>query len=310
MSNCLFCYKPVEGKSIYHARCCKKFFGIEILPELKLDKELLNKLAEETVNKRIAITGVQPKLSLDLENMNPGKRLTIVGLWGKFILKPQNTELAAMPETEDLTMHLAELFKIRTCEHCLIPISDNNLAYVAKRFDRKGNTKIHMEDFCQLGGFQTEQKYDSSYERCGKLISLYCTNKGLDVLNYFELLVFSFLSGNSDMHMKNFAVLYLGEEIVLSPAYDLINSALVFPKDKDDTAMLLGGRKKNIKLKDFENLAGSLGLGEKVFMRVLTKFTGNRDKVFDLIDRSFLSDEYKKKYKEIWLDRTGRLSLS
>jgi len=308
MSNCLFCYKPLEGESNYHARCCRKFFGVEILPELKLNKELLDELAEETVNKRIAITGVQPKLSLDLEKIDSGKRLTIVGLWGRFILKPQNIELAAMPETEDLTMHLAELFKIKTCEHCLIPVSGDSLAYVAKRFDRKGNTKIHMEDFCQLGGFQTEQKYDSSYERCGKLISLYCTNKGLDVVRYFELLVFCFLSGNSDMHMKNFAILYSGDEIILSPAYDLINSALVFPKDKDDTAMLLSGKKKNIKLKDFENLASALGLATKVFTRILTKFTGNHDKVFDLIDRSFLTDGYKEQYKKIWVERTARLS--
>jgi len=308
MSNCLFCYKPLEGESNYHARCCRKFFGVEILPELKLNKELLDELAEETVNKRIAITGVQPKLSFDLEKIDSGKRLTIVGLWGRFILKPQNIELAAMPETEDLTMHLAELFKIKTCEHCLIPVSGDSLAYVAKRFDRKGNTKIHMEDFCQLGGFQTEQKYDSSYERCGKLISLYCTNKGLDVVRYFELLVFCFLSGNSDMHMKNFAILYSGDEIILSPAYDLINSALVFPKDKDDTAMLLSGKKKNIKLKDFENLASALGLATKVFTRILTKFTGNHDKVFDLIDRSFLTDGYKEQYKKIWVERTSRLS--
>jgi len=308
MSNCLFCYKPLEGESNYHARCCRKFFGVEILPELKLNKELLDELAEETVNKRIAITGVQPKLSLDLEKIDSGKRLTIVGLWGRFILKPQNIELAAMPETEDLTMHLAELFKIKTCEHCLIPVSGDSLAYVAKRFDRKGITKIHMEDFCQLGGFQTEQKYDSSYERCGKLISLYCTNKGLDVVRYFELLVFCFLSGNSDMHMKNFAILYSGDEIILSPAYDLINSALVFPKDKDDTAMLLSGKKKNIKLKDFENLASALGLATKVFTRILTKFTGNHDKVFDLIDRSFLTDGYKEQYKKIWVERTSRLS--
>jgi serine/threonine-protein kinase HipA len=307
MANCLFCYKPVESGLAYHASCCKKFFGIEKLPELKLDKELLDKLAEETVNKRIAVTGVQPKLSLDLESTEVGKRLTIVGLWGRYILKPQNAELVQMPEVEDLTMHLAELFRIRTCEHCLISTADGKLAYVAKRFDRKDNAKIHMEDFCQLGGFQTEQKYDSSYERCGKLINLYCTNKGLDLFTYFELLVFSFLSGNSDMHMKNFAILYPGNEIVLSPAYDLVNSALVFPKDKDDMAILLSGKKRNIRLKDFQNLASSLGLSMKVFTRIIHKFTGKQVEVFDLIERSFLSKEYKARYKKIWLERTARL---
>jgi len=297
MANCLFCYQTLEAGLTYHAKYSKKFFGTEQLPELKLDQKMLDQLAEETVNKRIAVTGVQPKLSLDLEINTAGKRLTIVGLWGRFILKPQNTELAAMPEVEDLTMHLAELFKISTCQHALIPITDGSLAYIAKRFDREGNTKIHMEDFCQLGGFQTEQKYDSSYERCGKLINTYCSNKGLDLLAYFELLIFSFLSGNSDMHMKNFSILYQGDEIVLSPAYDLINSDLVFPKDKDDMPMMLSGRKSKIKLKDFENLAKSLGLSDKVFQRVISKYTGAKDKVFELIDQSFLSEEYKHNTK-------------
>lgn len=306
MNNCLFCYNPVEVGA-YHSKCCKKFFGTKILPELKLDNALLEQLAQETVNKRIAVTGVQPKLSLDLENVSAIKRLTVTGLWGKYILKPQNTEIEAMPETEDLTMHLAELFRIKTCQHCLIPISDGSLAYVAKRFDRKDNIKIHVEDFCQLGGFQTEQKYDSSYERCGKLINLYCTNKGLDVLNYFELLVFSFLSGNNDMHMKNFSILYQDDNIMLSPAYDLINSTLVFPKDQDDTALLLSGKKRNIKRKDFENLSGSLGLSPKVFTRVIDKFLSNNDMVFNFIDKSFLTPEYQEKYKKIWLERAKRL---
>ena len=309
MANCFFCYKALEGIQDYHVTCCKKFFGTDQLPELKLDQRLLDDLAKETVNKRIAVTGVQPKLSLDLENTGTGKRLTIVGLWGKYILKPQNSAMAFMPEVEDLTMHLAALFKIRTCEHALIPVSDGKLAYVAKRFDRVGKTKIHMEDFCQLGGFQTEQKYDSSYERCGKLINLYCTNKGLDVLNYFEILLFSFLSGNNDMHMKNFSILYSGDQIKLSPAYDLINSALVFPSDRDDTALLLSGCKVNIKLKDFENLAVVLGLSGKVFERVIDKFTKRSDQVFKMIDSSFLSLAYKERYKMIWTERISRLKV-
>lgn len=283
------------------------FFGTEKLPTIALDREMLNQLATETVNKRIAITGVQPKLSLDLEKNIDGVRLTIVGLWGRYILKPQNTQLKEMPEVEDLTMHIARLFKIKVCQHALVPIADGSLAYIAKRFDRDKNTKIHMEDFCQLGGFQTEQKYDSSYERCGKLISSYCTNKGLDLLAYFELLVFSFLSGNSDMHMKNFSILYQGEEIVLSPAYDLINSALVYPNDKDDMALLLSGRKSKIKLKDFENLAETLGLSEKVFKRVISKYTEAQSEVYALIDQSFLSEQYKENYKKIWLERSLRL---
>ncbi|MEE1885077.1 HipA domain-containing protein [Pedobacter flavus] len=308
MANCLFCYQPMAPGLIYHAKCCKKFFQTEQLPDLALDKAMIDSLVEETVNKRIAVTGVQQKLSLSLEINGNDSRLTIVGLWGRYILKPQSAEIPAMPEVEDLTMHLAKLFKISTCQHALLLTVDGSLAYIAKRFDREGDAKIHMEDFCQLGGFMTEQKYDSSYERCGKLISAYCTNKGLDLLNYYELLVFCFLSGNSNMHMKNFSILYKGDEILLSPAYDLINSALVFPQDKDDMAMFLSGRKRKIQLKDFENLAKSLGLSEKVFKRVIAKYTGTQDKVFALIDQSFLSEEYNEDYKKIWEERRTRLT--
>lgn len=287
-----------------------KFFGSGKLPELKLDKELLEKLAKETVNKRISITGVQPKLSIDIESIAGAKRLTIVGLWGKYILKPQNGEISQMPEVEDLTMHLARLFNIWTCDHCLIPASNGDFVYLAKRFDRSGKVKIHMEDFCQLGEFQTEQKYDSSYERCGKLIKAHCTNSGLDIIYYFELLLFSFLSGNSDMHMKNFSVIHMDHGIVLSPAYDLINSHLIYPNDKEDMALLLNGRKSKIKLNDFHMLAEVLGINEKVVDRILNKFISATNGVFNLIDRSFLSGPYKETYKSIWLERLQRINPS
>ncbi|MBB5624062.1 serine/threonine-protein kinase HipA [Pedobacter cryoconitis] len=307
MDNCFFCYQPVPDGQRYHNKCSKRFFGVDSVPELLLNTELLNQLAKETVNQRISITGVQPKLSVELTTVNKEKRLTVVGLWGKYILKPQNKEFLQMPEVEDLTMHLAALFKIKTCNHCLIPASNGEMVYLAERFDRQGNFKIHMEDFCQLGEFQTEQKYDSSYERCGKLINKYCTYNRLDILTYFEVLLFSFLSGNNDMHMKNFSVLHRENEIILSPAYDLINGSLINPADREEMALLLNGRKKNIKRRDFEQLANVLGISSVVFQRMLKKYTSNTKNIFELIDYSFLSEVYKKDYKRIWLERTEKL---
>jgi len=307
MSNCLFCYQPVE-EGTYHAKCCKKMFGINEIPTLTLNKGLVNDLAKMTVNNRIAITGVQPKLSVDLENVTgTEKRLTIVGLWGNYILKPQNIHYPQMPEVEDLTMHLAELFKLKTCKHCLLKASDGQLVYIAKRFDRNKRQKIHMEDFCQIGEFQTEQKYNSSYERCGKLITKYCTNSGLDLVNYFELIIFSFLSGNNDMHMKNFSVLHQQDEIVLSPAYDLINSNLINPKDKEDVALSLNGKKKELGREDFDMLASVLKISDKIVKRIIDKFSENTDKVFKLIDMSFMTNEYKTRYKSIWTEKLNRL---
>ncbi|NQX37735.1 HipA domain-containing protein [Pedobacter steynii] len=307
MNKCPFCYQSVD-KGTYHAKCCKKMFGITELPVLTLDKNLLNDLAKTTVNNRISVTGVQPKLSVELEDVKGAeKRLTIVGLWGNYILKPQNIHYEQMPEVEDLTMHLAEIFKLNTCQHCLLKASDGQMVYIAKRFDREKGQKIHMEDFCQIGEFQTEQKYNSSYERCGKLITKYCTNSGLDLVNYFELLIFSFLSGNNDMHMKNFSILHQQGQIILSPAYDLINSNLINPKDQEDVALSLNGKKKKLSRKDFEMLASVLKISDKIFKRILDKYAKNPDKVFKLIDQSFMSNEYKTDFKNIWTEKLNRL---
>lgn len=243
MANCLFCYQPTETGE-YHTSCSKKFFGTTMMPKLELDKEKIAQLAQFTVNERLAVTGVQPKLSLSLEGEKGNKRLTLVGLWGDYILKPQSTDFLFMPEIEDLTMHLAKLFKIATAQHTLIRTSTGELAYITKRFDRVKGKKIHIEDLCQLSELQTEQKYKSSYERVGKIIKQYATNSGLDAIKYFRLVLFSFLTGNNDMHLKNFSLMHTEKGILLSPAYDLLNVNLVFPEDIEDLALTLGGRKK------------------------------------------------------------------
>ena len=299
MPNCLLCYKDA-GSQQYHLRCAKRFFGIEAMPELTLNKQLLHELAEQTINQRISVTGVQPKLSVSLEKAKGNNRLTIVNLWGEYILKPQHDDIPAMPETEDLTMHLAELFGIDVCKHSLLHASDGNLVYIARRFDRIGKKKIHMEDFCQLSEFLTENKYKGSYERAGKLILRYCTDTGLDALRYFELLLFCYLTGNNDMHLKNFSLLYLEDSIELSPAYDLLNVNLVFPKDKEETALQLGGKKGNIKLRDFDALGQLLGIPDKAVTNSYDKFRSGQESVQQLINASFLDDELKAGYWEIW----------
>jgi serine/threonine-protein kinase HipA len=196
MANCSICYKDA-GNRLYHPVCAKRFFGEETMPEITMDKKLIQELAEQTINQRISVTGVQPKLSVSLEKIKGKNRLAIVNLWGEFILKPQPDEISSMPETEDLTMHLAELFGINVCSHSLLHASDGTLVFLARRFDRVGTRKIHMEDFCQLSEFLTENKYKGSYERAGKLILHHCTNTGLDALKYFELLLFCYLTATT-----------------------------------------------------------------------------------------------------------------
>lgn len=308
MTNCLFCYQPVETGE-YHSACSKKFFGTTQVPVLELDQEKLNQLAQITVNKRLALTGVQPKISLSLNGEQGNKRLTLVGLWGDYILKPQSTDFAFIPEVEDLTMHLAKLFRVETAEHALIKTSAGKIAYITKRFDRVKGKKIHVEDLCQLSELLTEQKYKSSYERVGKIIKQYATNSGLDVIKYFRLVLFSFLTGNNDMHLKNFSLMHTDKGILFSPAYDLLNVNLIYPDDKEDLALTLGGRKRKIKRSDFDQFATSLGLSEIVRDNVYKDFSKQIDKVQDWIERSFLTDEYKENYKQIFFYKMKQIAI-
>lgn len=299
MPNCFFCYKDA-GTEYFHRKCCRNFFGTTQVPELELNDELLQELAYQTINERIAVTGVQPKLSVTLEKRKETNRLTIVGLWGEYILKPQHQHYPMMPEVEDLTMHLAGLFKIPTCKHTLLKASDGSLVYLARRFDRVNDVKIHMEDFCQLSEFLTENKYKSSYERIGKLILKHCSNTGFDAVNYFELVLFCYLSGNNDMHLKNFAILHHDGIIKLSPAYDLLNASLINPADKEEMALTLNAKRNKICLNDFIQLGQRLNIPEKAIKNIFLKFSRENDKVQILIQASFLTKEMKASFTEIW----------
>ncbi|GGH17949.1 HipA domain-containing protein [Sphingobacterium alkalisoli] len=279
------------------------------VPTLELDQEKLNKLAEITVNERLALTGVQPKLSLSLAGEKGNKRLTLVGLWGDYILKPQSSEFPFMPEVEDLTMHLAELFRIETADHALIRTSTGELAYITKRFDRKNGKKIHVEDLCQLSELLTEQKYKSSYERVGKIIKKYTTNSGLDVIKYFRLVLFSFLTGNNDMHLKNFSLVHTDKGILFSPVYDLLNVNLIYPKDQEDLALTLGGRKRKIKRSDFDQFAMSLGIAEQVRDNIYKDFSVRSDQIQDWINKSFLNGENKDQYFKIIIKKMHQIGF-
>ena len=308
MKHCWFCYQD-SGNEEHHEKCSKKFFGTAIPPKLELDKQLLKDLADQLINERISMTGVQPKLSVTLEKSKQNNRLTIVGLWGEYILKPQHERFPMMPETEDLTMHLASLFRIPVCEHTLLRASDGSLVYLAKRFDRVNAKKVHMEDFCQLSEFLTESKYKGSYEKIGKLILKYCTNSGLDALNYFELVLFSYLTGNNDMHLKNFAVLHQDNGIVLSPAFDLVNVKLVNPDDDEDLALTLNGKKKRLQLTDFLVLGKSLQIPERAIANSFKKFVSSNKEVELFINSSFLTQEQQELYQKIWMDKQGIFGL-
>jgi len=312
MTRCLFCYLPLaENEVDFHGTCSKKIFGQALPPALPYSEADLEPLAKEVIQSQTAVTGVQAKLSLHIAknyNAEAGKRFTIVGLWGGYILKPPTALYQQLPEVEDVTMHLASIAKIKTAPHSLVRLASGNLAYITKRVDRVKKGKLAMEDMCQLTERLTEDKYHGSYEQIAKAIQKYSTTSGLDVVNFFELVLFSFLTGNADMHLKNFSLLEQpGLGMILSPAYDLVNTALVNPADDEEMALSLNGKKKKLKKQDFVAAMNTLKLDEKQQENIFIKMEKAKSKWMEQIDISFLSDEFKEQYKVIVKDRFNRL---
>ena len=312
MNNCLFCYKPLTvNEQDFHASCSRKIFGQPTAPALPYSEEDLEPLANEVIQSQTAVTGVQAKLSLHITGNNkkgPERRFSIVGLWGGYILKPPTALYQQLPEVEDVTMHLAQLARIKTAPHSLIRLQSGNLAYVTKRIDRTQKGKLAMEDMCQLTERLTEDKYHGSYEQIGKALQKYSATPGLDVVNFFELILFSFLTGNADMHLKNFSLLEQpGMGMTLSPAYDLVNTALVNPADEEEMALTLNGRKKKLKKSDFVTAMTNLKVDEKQQENIFNKLVKTLPQWTKLIDRSFMSTEFKEQYKAILTERMQRL---
>lgn len=311
-STCHICLQPLENEERYHRACCKKLFGSTKPPTFPYAWEELNKLAEQIVSQHITIPGVQPKLSMHLEKggRTQDSRLTLVGLEGGYILKPPVAVYPEMSELEHVTMRMARCFGIQTAECGLIALDDGQLAFITKRMDRAGAGKLHMEDMCQLTDRLTEQKYRSSMEQIGRTILRYCDNALLDALRYFEVAVFSFLTGNSDMHLKNFSLLYSpGGAVGLSPAYDLLPTQLLLPEDTEESALTINGHKRRLKRDDFIRMAHSLHLNEKQVANAFSRFSDNLEDAFQLLEMSHCSGKMKDQYKVLIQSRAARLEL-
>jgi len=312
MNRCLFCYLPLESNANpdFHPSCSRKIFGQPVPPGLPYNETDMNELARQVIRSQVTLTGVQPKISLDInqEKKSEAKKFTIVGLWGNYILKPPSQHYPQLPEVEDLTMHLAGIAKIETVPHSLIRLSSGNLAYITKRIDRHKKNRIHMEDMCQLTERMTENKYNSSYEQVAKTITRYSRNPGLDVVNFFEQVVFSFLTGNADMHLKNFSLINNPKTgYVLSPAYDMVATALVNPADEEELALTLNGKKRKISYSDFAAAFTNSKLDSKQQQNIFKKMGKAKLGWMEFIDRSFISREFKETFKRLIIDRFQRI---
>ncbi|MFI3261184.1 MAG: HipA domain-containing protein [bacterium] len=297
--NCLHCNKKLlENEIDWHKKCIKKFFSTTKIPSISLNDEELNKYIINNINNYITVPGVQKKMSLTL-NVESNK-LTLVNFPTRYILKPQTEEFEYLPEAEHLVMSLANISNLITVDHALIRIG-NEYAYITKRIDRdfKGNklVKLAMEDFCQLDLRLTEDKYLGSYERCIKIIEKYSSQSKLDIVELFMRIIFSFIVGNSDMHLKNFSIIedYETKGYYLCPSYDILPVNIILKSDLEQTALTLNGIKKNITKKDLVVFGRKCELTDNTINKIFKKFIGLETEYINLINESYISDLMKIK---------------
>lgn len=303
-----------EVENGWHKKCVKAFFGGSKLPILDISEETLKRLAEESTNKGFTVPGVQKKLSLHLtEGASP--RLTLVNYPTGYILKPQTEEYETLPEAEYLVMQMAKQVGIKTVPFALIKMnSGGEFAYITKRIDRANvdgkMQMLAMEDFCQLEERLTEDKYKGSYERCAKVIKKYSSMAKFDLTELYLRLVFSFVIGNSDMHLKNFSMIEKAEgssEYVLSAAYDLLPVNAIMPEDEEEFALTMCKKKLKIRRKDFLSFAEEIGIESVTAEKLLSKVIKEKETLLSMTDEAYLSERLKARLKEIISARIGVL---
>lgn len=314
--NCLCCGKSLDSEnenSGWHKNCIKSFFGTETLPEIEIDEAAIEKLAGEVAAKGFTVPGVQKKLSLCLFSEGSRPRLTLLNYPIGFILKPQVMDFDALPEAEQLVMSMAQEAGLDVAPHALIS-GGGSFAYITKRVDRIfENDRVKMlamEDFCQLECRLTEDKYRGSYKRCAKIVEKYSSNREHDLVELYKRVVFSYLVGNSDMHLKNLSLVETAEgsgEYVLSPAYDLLPINVVMPEDDEELALALNGKKANIRKKDFLIFAQECGFSREHAEKMIADITSLRNRFCEMCFQSLLPENLKERFAELINRRCANL---
>lgn len=304
---CLCCGKTLrtENESGWHKSCIKNFFGTTKLPQIEMNESTLESLAIESTSKGFTVPGIQKKLSLHLLSERGTPRLTLVNYLNGYILKPQVDRFKALPESEHLVMCMADAVGIATVPHALIQ-NGNTYAYITKRIDRifyKDRVeKLAMEDFCQLDYRLTRDKYHGSYEQCGKIIKRFSERSKLDLSELFIRIVFFYITGNSDMHLKNFSLIEMAVgsmQYVLSAAYDLLPVKVIMPEDEEDFALALNGKKTNIRRKDFFLFAENIGITTDTAQKIIAQIVAQKDKLQLMCMESYLPNHLKTSFSEL-----------
>lgn len=312
-NKCLYCYQPLseDGQADFHEHCSLEFFGTKEAPILSYSLDQMADLAKNIVERHVAVPGVQPKISLSVIKdafIDGNKsRLTVVGaLGGIYIFKPPSDHYIDVPQNEHVTMRIAQAFGIRTVQSSLIRLASGELSYITKRIDRTGTgDKIHMLDMFQI--LEASDKYKSSMDRIGKALTRYSANILLDKLYFFDISLFCFLTGNNDMHLKNFSMINSGEQWTLSPTYDLLNVTIINPEDSEELALTLEGKKQKLSREHFERLGKGLDLTDRQIDGAFRRLFGNKGKAIKWITNSFLSKDYQDRYLSLLNERYTRM---
>lgn len=312
---CLFCYGPLsDHERDFHPKCSRNMFGSATPPLLPFHEKQLQELLLDVVRSRSALPGVQPILPLHVEPSGKERavqRFAVSVSGSGYFLKPPPPGFPQLCELEDLTMHMADAARIATVPHCLVRMRSGNLAYLSRRIDRLKTSKRHMEDMCQITGRLTEEKYLGSCAQIAEALRRHSANPGLDVINFFELVLFSFLTGNAEMHLKNVSMIDMPEKggFNLAPACGLLSTALVMPSGDEDLALALNGKKKWITFNDFNVELEAASVDGVVRNRMFRKFRNVLPAWEALIERSFLDRNMQAAYRELIMKKFRQIGF-
>lgn len=268
-------------------------------------------LRQEAANraKKLSIQGIQPKLSATISIVE--QEFKIVDQFGTYIIKPQNDLFPELPQNEDVTMRMAKVFGLDVPFHGMIYAKDGSLSYFIKRFDRYGKgKKLATEDFAQLTGNTRDTKYRFTMEKLVPVIDEFCSFPAIEKADFFKRMLFCYVTGNEDMHLKNFSLITKNGKITLTPVYDFLNSSIAIINPEEEIALTLKGKKSNLKASDFIDYYAKerLQLNEKTVNTILEQMHNAIPKWKELLEISFLSDEMKEKYFNL-LDKRIKLFL-
>lgn len=309
MNKCPITYLPC-GEKRYSEKGLKLLAsGLSQLKQLEYTEEEQRKEAFLRSSK-MSVQGVQPKLSAILNIKE--EKFELVDKYGRYLLKPQHQFYSQLPENEDLTMRLAASIHLDVPLHGMIWAKDDTLTYFIKRFDRKGQKdKIPIEDFAQLAGLSRDTKYNYSMEKVVQLINQHCTFPAIEKVKLFKLVLFCFLTGNEDMHLKNFSIINQKGIIEISPCYDLLNTTIVLKNAAEEIALTLKGKRKNLTKQMLIDYFGGerCELNEKVITKTVDKLFAVKPVWINEINNSFLTADMKEKYLRIVASRFERLNI-